>query len=331
MAQCAFIGLGVMGYPMAGHLVTAGHDVCVFNRTTSRAEAWVAQHGGVARDTPADAARGAEFVFVCVGDDTDVRAVTTGEFGVLQAMASGSVLVDHTTASADLARELHAAAAEQGIGFVDAPVSGGQDGAKKGVLTVMCGGDRTDFDRVAPVIATYSRACKLLGEPGSGQLTKMVNQICIAGLLQGLGEALDFAVRAGLDISDVVDTISLGAAGSWQMQNRALTMAESKFDYGFAVDWMRKDLRICFAEAERIGATLPVTAIVDQLYARLQHQGHGRWDTSALIHLLRDHCDTKSVEAVVSSLTTLDNPIKPPDPSGATSDPGDCTDPRANR
>lgn len=288
MANTAFIGLGVMGYPMAGHLVAAGHEVTVYNRTAARADAWVAQHGGVAAPTPADAAGGAELVFLCVGDDPDVRAVTTGPGGVLESMAEGSVLVDHTTASAVVAREIHAAAAERGVGFVDAPISGGQAGAENGVLTVMCGGAEADFDRAAAVIDAYSRACNLLGGPGSGQLCKMVNQICIAGLVQGLSEGIDFAQRAGLDVGAVVDTISKGAAGSWQMENRAQTMADGTFDYGFALDWMRKDLRICFDEAGRNGATLPITAIVDQFYARLQRQGHGRWDTSTLIHLLRD-------------------------------------------
>jgi len=288
MANTAFIGLGVMGYPMAGHLVAAGHEVTVHNRTAARAEAWVAEHGGTAAPTPAEAADGADVVFLCVGDDPDVRAVTTGPGGVLETMAAGTVLVDHTTASAEVAREIHAAAAERGVGFVDAPISGGQAGAENGVLTVMCGGDQPDFDRAAAVIDAYSRACNLLGGPGSGQLCKMVNQICIAGLVQGLSEGIDFAQRAGLDVGAVVDTISKGAAGSWQMENRAQTMADGTFDYGFALDWMRKDLRICFEEAGRNGATLPVTAIVDQFYARLQRQGHGRWDTSTLIHLLRD-------------------------------------------
>ncbi len=288
MSKCAFIGLGVMGYPMAGHLAAAGNDVTVYNRTAVKAESWVIQHGGTAAPTPAGAAADADFVFVCVGDDPDVRAVTSGDEGVLSSMSSGTVLVDHTTASAEVAREVHAAAAAIGVGFVDAPVSGGQAGAENGQLTVMCGGNQADFDRVAPVIDTYSRACTLLGGPGSGQVCKMVNQICIAGTLQGLSEGVDFAQRAGLDIEAVVDTISKGAAGSWQMENRALTMADRKFDYGFALDWMRKDLGICFAEADRIGASLPVTALVDQLYAQLQRQGLGRWDTSTLIHLLQD-------------------------------------------
>jgi len=277
-----------MGYPMAGYLQGAGHDVTVYNRTPERSETWVNEHGGTRAPTPAAAAEGADFVMVCVGDDPHVRAVTTAADGVLSTMKPGSVLVDHTTASADLAQELHAAAAAVGVGFVDAPISGGQAGAENGVLTVMCGGDRVDFDRAAPVIAAYSRACRVLGGPGSGQLTKMVNQICIAGLIQGLSEGLDFAIRAGLDVDEVVETISKGAAGSWQMENRSHTMAQRSFDHGFALDWMRKDLGICLAQAERIGAYLPVTALVDQFYARLQRRGHGRWDSSSLIELLRD-------------------------------------------
>ena len=287
MATCAFLGLGVMGYPMAGHLVAAGHTVTVYNRTTAKAERWVAEHGGAMATTPAAAAEGAEYVFLCVGDDPDVLAVTTGADGVLETMGEGAVLVDHTTASAVIAREVHAAAAAQGVGFVDAPISGGQAGAENGVLTVMCGGDQADFDRVAPVIDAYSRACNLLGGPGSGQLTKMVNQICIAGLVQGLSEGINFAQRAGLDVGGVVDTISKGAAGSWQMENRAQTMADGVFDYGFALDWMRKDLRICFQEAAANGSALPVTEIVDGYYEQLQGLGLGRWDTSTLIHLLR--------------------------------------------
>ena len=288
MAACAFVGLGVMGYPMAGHLVAAGHGVTVYNRTSSRADAWVAERGGASSPTPAGAAAEADFVFVCVGNDDDVRSVTLAEAGVLESMASGSVLVDHTTASADLAQELHAAAAESGVGFVDAPISGGQAGAENGALTVMCGGDQVDFDRARPVIDAYAKAVTLLGAPGSGQRTKMVNQICVAGIVQGLAEGIDFARRAGLDVEQVVDTISQGAAGSWQMANRGATMARREFDFGFALDWMRKDLAICFAEAERVGATLPVTAVIDQFYARLQRQGHGRWDTSSLIELLAD-------------------------------------------
>ena len=288
MSSCAFIGLGVMGYPMAGHLAAAGHEVTVCNRTATKAAVWAEQHGGATAPTPARAADGVELVFLCVGDDPDVRAVTTGDGGVLATMASGTVLVDHTTASADIAREIHAAAAVQGVGFVDAPVSGGQAGAENGVLTVMCGGEQEVFDRAAPVIDAYARAVTLVGGPGSGQLTKMVNQISIAGLLQGLSEGIDFAMRAGLDVDGVVDTISKGGAGSWQMENRATTMAAGKFDFGFALDWMRKDLGICLTEADRIGASLPVTALVDQFYARLQREGHGRWDTSSLIRLLGD-------------------------------------------
>ena len=287
MAICAFLGLGVMGYPMAGHLVAAGHRVTVYNRTTAKAERWVAEHGGEMAMTPAAAAEGAEYVFLCVGDDPDVLAVTTGADGVLETMGEGAVLVDHTTASAVIARNVHAAAAAQGVGFVDAPISGGQAGAENGVLTVMCGGDQADFDRVAPMIDAYSRACNLLGGPGSGQLAKMVNQICIAGLVQGLSEGINFAQRAGLDVGGVVDTISKGAAGSWQMENRAQTMADGVFDYGFALDWMRKDLRICFEEAAANGSVLPVTEIVDGYYEQLQELGLGRWDTSTLIHLLR--------------------------------------------
>jgi len=277
-----------MGYPMAGHLAAAGHEVTVYNRTETKAEGWVAQHGGASASTPAGAAKGADFVFLCVGDDPDVRAVTTGHGGVLETMSAGTVLVDHTTASADVAREVYAAAKAVGVGFVDAPISGGQAGAENGVLTVMCGGDTADFERAALVIDAYSRACTLLGDSGSGQLCKMVNQISVAGVVQGLAEGIDFAVRAGLDIEKVVDTISKGAAGSWQMENRATSMAAAEFDFGFALDWMRKDLGICLTEADRVGASLPVTALVDQFYARLQSQGHGRWDTSALISLLQE-------------------------------------------
>jgi 3-hydroxyisobutyrate dehydrogenase len=288
VSNCAFIGLGVMGYPMAGHLAAAGHEVTVFNRTPARADEWAATHGGATAATPAAAARGADFVFVCVGDDPDVRAVTTGPGGALETMTEGTVLVDHTTASAGVAREVYAAAAEKNVGFIDAPISGGQAGAENGMLTVMCGGDQDTFDRVAPVIDAYARACTLLGGSGSGQLCKMVNQIAIAGVLQGLSEGIDFAVRAGLDVEKVVDTISKGAAGSWQMDNRASTMTAGEFDFGFALDWMRKDLGICLREGDRLGASLPVTALVDQFYARLQRQGHGRWDSSALVDLLRD-------------------------------------------
>ena len=288
MTKCAFVGLGVMGYPMAGHLAAAGHEVTVYNRTSARAEAWVGEHEGSAAPTPAQAAAGAETVFVCVGNDDDVRSVTAAPGGALESMAAGSVLVDHTTASARLAQELHEEAGRRGVGFIDAPVSGGESGARNGALTVMCGGDQAVFDRAAPVIGAYARAVTLLGGPGAGQLTKMVNQICIAGMLQGLAEGIDFARRAGLDVDQVVDTISQGAAGSWQMENRGSTMGRRQFDFGFALDWMRKDLAICLAEAERIGATLPVTALVDQYYARLQRRGRGRWDTSSLIELLVD-------------------------------------------
>ena len=288
MTECAFVGLGVMGYPMAGHLAAAGHQVTVYNRTPAKAEAWVGEHPGSAVPTPAQAAAGTEMVFVCVGNDDDVRSVTTASGGVLESMTAGSVLIDHTTASARLAQELHDETARRGIGFIDAPVSGGESGARNGVLTVMCGGDQADFDRASPVIGAYARAVTRLGGPGAGQLTKMVNQICIAGMLQGLSEGIDFARRAGLDVDQVVDVISKGAAGSWQMENRGSTMGRRQFGFGFALDWMRKDLAICLAEAERVGATLPVTALVDQYYARLQRRGHGRWDTSSLIELLVD-------------------------------------------
>ena len=288
MTKCAFVGLGVMGYPMAGHLAAAGHEVTVYNRTAARAEAWVGEHEGTAAPTPAQAAAGAEMVFVCVGNDDDVRSVTAASGGALESMAAGSVLVDHTTASARLAQELHEEAGRRGVGFLDAPVSGGESGARNGALTVMCGGDRAVFDRAEPVIGAYARAVTRLGGPGAGQLTKMVNQICIAGMLQGLSEGIDFARRAGLGVDQVVDTISQGAAGSWQMENRGSTMGRRQFDFGFALDWMRKDLAICLAEAERVGATLPVTALVDQYYARLQRRGRGRWDTSSLIELLVD-------------------------------------------
>ena len=288
MAKCAFVGLGVMGYPMAGHLAAAGHEMTVYNRSRGRADEWAEQHGGQVQPTPATTAEGNEFVFLCVGNDDDVRSVTMAADGVLETMAAGSVLVDHTTVSADIAVELHAAGAADKVGFVDAPISGGQAGAENGVLTVMCGGDQADFDRVAPVIGAYARAATLLGSAGMGQRTKMVNQICIAGLLQGLSEGINFAREAGLDVDLVIDTISKGAAGSWQMENRAATMGRREFDFGFALDWMRKDLAICLREADRMGVVLPITAIVDQFYARLQNQGHGRWDTSSLIELLVD-------------------------------------------
>ncbi|MEM8753605.1 MAG: NAD(P)-dependent oxidoreductase [Pseudomonadota bacterium] len=284
MAKTAFIGLGVMGYPMAGHLAKAGHEVTVYNRTASKAEAWAKEHGGAAAPTPAAAADGAEFVFACVGNDDDLRSVTTGADGAFSAMAKGAVFTDHTTASAGVARELSEAA--DGFDFVDAPVSGGQAGAENGVLTIMCGGDQAAFDRAAPVMDAYARSRRLLGPVGAGQLTKMVNQIAIAGLLQGLSEAVNFARKAGLDVPDVIDVISKGAAGSWQMENRAVTMGEDKFDFGFAVDWMRKDLGICLDEAKSNGARLPVTALVDQFYGDVQDLGGGRWDTSSLIRRL---------------------------------------------
>ncbi|NIZ03363.1 NAD(P)-dependent oxidoreductase [Thalassospira lucentensis] len=286
MAKCAFIGLGVMGYPMAGHLQKAGHEVTVYNRTTAKAKKWVAEYGGASAATPAEAAKGAEFVFCCVGNDDDLRSVTTGDDGMLATMDSGTVLIDNTTASADVAREIYAQAKDKGISFIDAPVSGGQAGAENGVLTVMCGGDQDAFDRAAPVIDAFSKSCKLMGESGSGQLTKMVNQICIAGLVQGLSEGVNFGVKAGLDMSKVLDVISKGAAGSWQMENRGSTMVKNEFDFGFAVDWMRKDLGICLEESKRNGARLPVTALVDQFYAQVQERGGNRWDTSSLIDLL---------------------------------------------
>ena len=287
MAKVAFIGLGVMGSPMARHLaVKGGHDVTVYNRTAAKAEAWVAANGGRMALTPAAAAEGAEFVFSCVGNDQDLRTVTIGPDGAFQSMVPGAIFIDNTTASADIARELAAAATAGGFGFLDAPVSGGQSGAENGVLTVMVGGSADDFVRAEPVIAAFARMVKHLGPSGAGQLTKMVNQICIAGLVQGLSEGLHFARKAGLDIEAVVDTISKGAAQSWQMENRSKTMNIGKFDYGFAVDWMRKDLGICLSEAKTNGARLPVTALVDQFYAEVQAMGGGRWDTSSLIKRL---------------------------------------------
>ena len=286
MAKCAFIGLGVMGYPMAGHLQKAGHDVTVFNRTAAKADKWADEYGGKSAPTPAEAAKGAEFVFICVGNDDDLRSVVLGDTGALAGTAKGVVMIDNTTASADVARELYTAAKEAGVSFIDAPVSGGQAGAENGVLTVMCGGDQESFDRAAPVIDAFARSCQLMGESGSGQLTKMVNQICIAGLVQGLSEGVNFGRKAGLDMAKVLDVISKGAAGSWQMENRGKTMVENKFDFGFAVDWMRKDLGICLEESKRNGARLPVTALVDQFYAQVQERGGNRWDTSSLIDLL---------------------------------------------
>ena len=284
MAKVAFLGLGVMGYPMAGHLKNkGGHEVTVYNRTAAKAEKWVSQYGGKSAATPRAAAQGQDFVMCCVGNDNDLHEVARGENGAFGGMTKGAIFVDHTTASAEIARELSAAAGKAGFAFIDAPVSGGQAGAENGVLTVMCGGDAEPFGRAETVIAAYARACNLLGAVGSGQLAKMVNQICIAGLVQGLAEGIHFAQRAGLDVEKLIATISKGAAQSWQMENRYKTMAAGKFDFGFAVDWMRKDLGICMAEARRNGATLPVTALVDQFYAEVQKMGGKRWDTSSLI------------------------------------------------
>ena len=287
MAKVAFLGLGVMGYPMAGHLKTkGGHEVTVYNRTAAKAEKWVAQFGGRSAPTPRAAAEGQDFVMACVGNDDDLRDVTLGTEGAFHGIAKGTVFVDHTTASAEIARELHAAARKGGFDAIDAPVSGGQAGAENGALTVMCGGDAEPFGRAEKVIAAYARACNLMGAPGAGQLAKMCNQICIAGLVQGLAEALHFAKCANLDIEKLIATISKGAAQSWQMENRYKTMAAGKFDFGFAVDWMRKDLAICIAEARRNRAHLPVTALIDQFYSEVQKMGGKRWDTSSLIALL---------------------------------------------
>ena len=284
MAKVAFLGLGVMGYPMAGHLAKkGGHEVTVYNRTAAKAQAWVKEYGGRSAPTPKEAAQGQDFVMCCVGNDNDLREVALGANGGFAGMAKGAVFVDHTTASAEIARELYAAAKKAGFDFVDAPVSGGQAGAQNGVLTVMCGGDAGPYGRAEKVIAAYARMCKLLGSAGSGQLTKMVNQICIAGLVQGLSEGIHFAKKAGLDVEAVVETISKGAAQSWQMENRYKTMMAGKYDFGFAVDWMRKDLSICTSEARRNGAHLPVAALVDQFYSEVQKMGGGRWDTSALL------------------------------------------------
>ncbi|MDO5620571.1 MAG: NAD(P)-dependent oxidoreductase [Paracoccus sp. (in: a-proteobacteria)] len=287
MAKVAFLGLGVMGFPMAGHLAAAGHQVTVYNRSPAKADAWVAQHGGGAAPTPRQAAEGADFVMACVGNDDDLRQVCLGPDGAFAGMAAGAVFVDHTTVSAQVTRELAALAGATGLGFVDAPVSGGQAGAENGQLSVMCGGAQADYDRATPVIAAYAKICRLMGPSGAGQLTKMCNQIAIAGLVQGLSESLAFAEKAGLDVADVVEVISQGAAGSWQMVNRHKTMVEGHFDHGFAVDWMRKDLAICLAAANETGASLPVTALVDQFYKDVQNMGGGRWDTSALIARLR--------------------------------------------
>ncbi len=287
MSKVAFIGLGVMGYPMAGHIrKKGGHDLTVFNRTPAKAQAWVAEFGGQAASTPEEAARDADFVFSCVGNDHDLREVTIGKRGAFHGLKPGAIFVDNTTASADVARELYAAASERGAHFLDAPVSGGQAGAENGLLTVMVGGDPEPFAKAEPVIANYARAVKLIGPSGAGQLTKMVNQICIAGVVQGLAEAIHFAQKSGLDVDTVIGTISKGAAQSWQMENRWKTMAEGKFDFGFAVDWMRKDLAICLDEARRNGAHLPVSALVDQFYSEVQAMGGKRWDTSSLIAIL---------------------------------------------
>jgi 3-hydroxyisobutyrate dehydrogenase len=287
MAKVAFLGLGVMGYPMAGHLKTkGGHDVTVYNRTAAKAEKWVAQFGGKSALTPKAAAAGQDFVMCCVGNDNDLREVTLGPNGAFTVMTEGQVFVDHTTASAEIARDLYAAAKKGGFDFLDAPVSGGQAGAENGVLTVMCGGDEAAFASGEKVIAAYARACNLMGAPGSGQLAKMCNQICIAGVVQGLAEALNFAKKANLDVDKLIATISKGAAQSWQMENRYKTMVAGKFDFGFAVDWMRKDLSICLGEARKNGANLPVTALVDQFYAQVQTMGGKRWDTSSLMALL---------------------------------------------
>lgn len=285
--RCAFVGLGVMGYPMAGHLMKRGHEVCVFNRNPTRAARWVAEFGGRSAATPAAATEGAEVVLTCVGDDPDVREVVLAPTGVLSRMSAGSILIDHTTASADLAGELFAACASKGVGFLDAPVSGGQAGAERGQLTIMVGGEAETFARAEPIFACYGKFAKLLGGAGAGQLTKMVNQICIAGVVQGIAEGLNFAQKVGLDGVAVVETIAKGAAQSWQMENRHQTMLKNEFSFGFAVDWMRKDLGIALAEAKRQGVTLPLTALVDQFYGDVQKLGGGRWDTSSLIARLR--------------------------------------------
>ena len=286
MAKIAFLGLGVMGFPMAGHLAKAGHDVTVYNRSAAKAEAWTQKHGGRAAATPAEAASGQDLVLACVGNDNDLRSVVYGESCAFATMRKGAIFVDHTTASAEIAREFDVEARTRGLGFLDAPVSGGQSGAENGQLGIMVGGDPATYAAAEPVLKIYAKAITLIGPAGAGQLTKMVNQICIAGLVQALSEGMNFAVRAGLDAEKVLSVITAGAAGSWQMNNRAKTMVADKFDYGFAVDWMRKDLGICLAEANRNKARLPVTALVDQFYAQVQARGGGRWDTSSLIHLL---------------------------------------------
>ncbi|MEM9129574.1 MAG: NAD(P)-dependent oxidoreductase [Pseudomonadota bacterium] len=288
MAKLAFLGLGVMGYPMAGHLQAAGHDVCVYNRTTSKAEAWVKEHGGRHAPTPQEAAEGAEFVMSCVGNDDDLRSVCTGSDGAFAGMASGACFVDHTTVSAKVTRELYNAAKETDLDFVDAPISGGQAGAENAQLSIMCGGDEASYAKAEPVMNVYAKLCRRIGDSGSGQMTKMANQIAIAGLVQGLSEALHFAEKAGLDGRSVVEVISQGAAGSWQMSNRYETMIDDHFEHGFAVDWMRKDLGICLSTADENGASLPVTALVDQFYKDVQKMGGGRWDTSSLFKRLRN-------------------------------------------
>ncbi|MBT4046372.1 MAG: NAD(P)-dependent oxidoreductase [Rhodospirillaceae bacterium] len=281
--KVAFIGLGVMGYPMAGHLVAKGYDVTVYNRSSAKAAAWVKEHGGASAATPREAAAGSTIVFACVGADNDLRDVALGENGIFAGMAKGTVFVDHTTASADVAREIHGLAKAQGLGFIDAPVSGGQAGAENGALTVMCGGDGDDFAKVSDAINSYAKMCQLMGPAGSGQLTKMANQICIAGVVQGLSEAMNLALSAGLDGAQVVDVISKGAAQSWQMENRYKTMLADEYEHGFAVQWMRKDLAICMQEAKNLGISLPVAALVDQFYGEVEAMGGARWDTSALL------------------------------------------------
>ena len=287
MAKVAFLGLGVMGYPMAGHLKAAGHDVTVYNRTTAKLEKWAEQYGGSYATTPREAAKGADFVMACVGNDDDLRSVTLGDDGAFAGMSAGAIFVDHTTVSAKVTDELYAAAKAMGLSFVDAPISGGQAGAENGVLSIMCGGDQAAFDAAEPVMDAYSRICRRIGDSGAGQKTKMCNQIAIAGLVQGLSEALHFAEKAGLDGAAVVEVISQGAAGSWQMSNRYTTMLADHFEHGFAVDWMRKDLGICLDAANENGASLPVTALVDQFYKDVQKMGGGRWDTSSLFKRLR--------------------------------------------
>ena len=287
MTKVAFLGLGVMGYPMAGHLQAAGHDVTVYNRTAAKAESWAKEHGGQSAATPAAAAQGAELVMACVGNDNDLRAVCLGEDGAFAGMTTGALFVDHTTVSSKVTTELYATAKDMGLSFVDAPVSGGQAGAENGQLSIMCGGDQVDYDRAEPVMDIYAKLVRRIGESGAGQLTKMANQIAIAGLVQGLSEALHFATKAGLDGRDVVEVISQGAAGSWQMANRYETMLDDHFEHGFAVDWMRKDLGICLDTANENGASLPVTALVDQFYKDVQKMGGGRWDTSALYKRLQ--------------------------------------------